>query len=484
MHRADYEEAAANALATIAAAKKQLAQETHGLRVAQAQLLLQQVQLDAFEPLQLSGDEETAATVLAEVKAAAPESPDVVAFQAMLDLASRRPELLELAKQGKLPRLAKDDEGAAAVDATLQAAIAKHQNHAGLWLSQALWNQARHKTSAAIRCFNKAAKLRPNSVTAWLSSARMLREERMFDSALTRAQNGWLFNKDPRLLQEIALALVGLNRLGEAEDYLSVYVRLRPGDKNSAKILSNLLIGRALMLLSDHTKREIVRKLVADALRYNPDETKAHLVLGRLAHQEQKFERAVRHLEKAHQLLPTYDDAREQLTRSLAALGYAAFMNRLDNKATDAWLRCLEIASKDFGDEEVIRRQLKLAWGRIEGRGIEKFTAGKVAESIEDFRRLLKIDPENHWACWLIATAMQGDPNADLDELEALCRKAAAWQKKNKVDASRQSLMLAITLQRKGDEDAAQQIAEEYMQSPDQDADPAVLRALQRLADS
>lgn len=484
MGRADYKEAAANCLAAIAAAKRQLSQEIAAPRIEQLQRDLRQVQLDSFEPLQLCGDEETAAKVLAEVKAEAPESPDVIAFQAMLDLAARRPELLELAKQGKSPRLAGDDAGGAAVDVTLTAALAKHEDHAGLWLSQALWNQARHKTSAAIRCFNKAAQLRPNSVTAWLSAARMMREERMYESALTRAQQGWQHRRDPRLLQEIALALVGLNRLPQAEDYLSAYLKLEPGDEDSAKILSNLLIGRALTSLSDNSKREMVRKLVADALRYNPNETKAHLVLGRLAHQEQDFERAVQHLEKAFELLPTYDDAREQLTRSLAALGYAAFMNRLDDKATDAWLRCLKIAPKDFSDEDAIQRQLKLAWGRIEGRGIDKLVAGKVKEAIEDFRRLLKIDPENHWACWLIANAMQGDPDADLGELEDMGRKAVAWQKKHKLDSSRQTYSLALTFQRKGDENEAQRIAEDYMKAPDKDADPAVLRALQRLADS
>lgn len=484
MGRADYEAAAANALAAIAAAKQQMKREVAAPRIAQLTRDLRQAQLDAFEPLQLSGDEATAADVLAEVKASAPDSPDVIAFEAMLGLAARRPELLALARQGKEPRLSADDSGAALVDDRLQAAIAKHEGHAGLWLSQALWHQARHKTSAAIRCFNKASQLRPNAVTAWLSAARMMREEGMYESALTRAQNGWQHRRDPRLLQEIALSLVGLNRLQEAEEYLSAYVKLKPDDQDSGKILSNLLIGRALQMLADYTKREQVRVLVADALRYNQDEPKAHLVLGRLAHKEQDFVQAVQHLEKAFELMPTYEDARTQLTRSLAALGYAAFMGRDDDRAVAAWLRCLKVAAGDFEDASAVQRQLKLAWGRIEARGIKSLALGKVDDAIRDFRKLLEIDPDQHWAAWLLATAMQGDPDVDLPELERLCRLAVAWQKQNELDASRQIYLLALTLQRRGDEDGAQKLAEDYMKSPDEAAEPAVLRALKRLADS
>jgi len=484
MGRADYRGAADNGLAAIAAAKQQMQREVVAARREQLAKDLQRAQLDAFEPLQLSGEEAKAAEVLAEVQAAAPDAPDVIAFQAMLDLAARRPELLALARQGDKPRLAPDDAGALAVEERLKGALKEHPEHAGLWLSQALWYQARHKTSAAIRCFNKASGFRPNSVTAWLSAARMMREEGMYESALTRAQSGWQHRRDPRLLQEIALSLVGLNRLDEAEEYLSAYMKLEPDDQTSGKILSNLLIGRALQMLSDNDKRAAVRALVDDALRYHPGEPKAHLVLGRLAHREQKFDTAVGHLEKAVEMMPTYADARRHLTRSLAAQGYAAFMNRLDDRAVAAWLRCLEVAPEDFEDASAVQRQLKLAWGRIEARGIESLQAGKVDEAIRDFRKLLEIDPEQHWPAWLLATAMQGDPQADLVELERLCRMAVAWQRKNELDASRQTYLLALTLQRRGDEDGAQKLAADYMQAPDEGAEEAVLRALKRLADS
>jgi len=483
MRTAEYEAAADNAVKAIAAAKTQLAVEGAKPRIEEMTALLRQTQIEAFEPLQLSGDEAQAAEVLAEIKLAAPESPDVIAFQAMLDLSARRPELLALAKAGKAPRLAKDDAGAAAVDATLQAAIAKHPEHSGLWLSQALWHQARHQMSKAIRCFHKASDIKPDSVTAWLSSARMMREEGMYESAYKRALGGFQVNKDPRLLQEVALSLVGLGQLAQAQEYLATYMKLRPDDKDSGRILSNLLIGRALEMLSDNTKRDQVRKAVEDALRFNPNETKAHLVMGRLAHQERRFGVAVQHLEKAHELLPNYADAREQLARSLAAHGYMLLANRDYEKATDAWMRCIEIAPEGF-DVEAVRGQLKSSWERFKERGIDYVADGKVEEAIADYRRCLLIDPDNHMASWLLAISLHTAGDENLTEMEDLCRKAVAWQKGNKEDTSRQVYLLAITLQRRGKEDEAQQIAAEYMQAPHEGAEPAVLRALKQLADS
>lgn len=486
MRRADYKGAAANAMAAIAAAKAQLASESAAPRLALASADLLQIRIDAFEPLQLSGNEFAADEVLAAVKAQAPESPDVIAFQAMRDLAGLRDELLALADAGKAPRLAKDDPRGLAVDVILTAAIKLHENHHGLWLSHALWNQARDQTTAALRCFNKSNQLRPDAVTGWLSAARMLREKSMYESALKYAQDGWQNRRDPRLLQELALSLVGLGQLKEAERYMSAYMQLKPDDKDSGKILANLLIGRAYTLLSDQTQRATVRKLVGDALRYNADETKAHLVLGRLAHEEQKFATAVRHLEVAFALLPTFDDARKQLTRSLAALGFASFMNRQDERAVEAWMRCLEVAPADFdkSDKESIQHQLKLAWGRFEGRGLQRSKQGDIEGAIDDFRSCLKIDPEMHWAAWLLATALQAQKDVDLTELEALCRKALAWQQTNGIDSSRQCYLLATTLQRQGNEDAARKVAIEYMKKPSEAADPKVLKVLKALADS
>ena len=146
-------------------------------------------------------------------------------------------------------------------------------------------------------------------------------------------------------------------------------------------------------------------------------------------------------------------------------------------------MRCLEVAPPEF-DKEAVERQLKLAWNRLEGRGLKRSKKGDIDGAIADFRRCLKIDPEMHWAAWLLATALQARDNVDFVELEDLCRKAVAWQLKNDVDASRQSYLLAMTLQRQGKEDAARDVAIEYLKKPSEDADARVLEVLKALAGS
>ena len=92
------------------------------------------------------------------------------------------------------------------------------------------------------------------------------------------------------------------------------------------------------------------------------------------------------------------------------------------------------------------------------------------------------IDPQQHWAAWLLATALFGEPEVDLAELELLCRQAVAWQQQHDLDASRQVYLLATTLVRKGDAQSARTVAADYLEAPAADAEPQVLAALRQLA--
>jgi hypothetical protein len=94
----------------------------------------------------------------------------------------------------------------------------------------------------------------------------------------------------------------------------------------------------------------------------------------------------------------------------------------------------------------------------------------------------LSLQPDQHWAAWLLATVLHDDPEADLAELEGLCRKAVAWQRRNELDASRQTWLLCATLQRAGKADEVRAVARAYVASPDADAEPAVLAALRAFA--
>lgn len=481
MTDADYERAASQARATVAAAERQLARERAPLRVQQAEELLLRALLDAFEPLRLAGDDDGSESMLRAARQRAPEHPQVIAFGAIRELAALQPELLAKAAAGEAPRLAHDDPRAIAAERRLAAAIDEHPQDANLWLAQALWHRARDQVTAALRCYREATRLKPDEVTAWLGAARMLREKQMYEPAAQYAQDGFQRRPDPRLLQEQALALVGQNRLDDAEQVLSAYMQLRPDDRDAAKILANLLIGRAYTLITDHDKRAEVERLVADALRLHADEHKARLLLGRLAFQDRRFRAAVQHLEIAFDKLPDVPEARQQLTLSLESLGWDEMLRNEPDDAVSAWLRCLEVAPADF-DTDGVRAQLRTHWTRLEQRGVERLQAGDRAGAIEDFRTCLRIDPEQHWASWLLATAQHGQPDVDLAEQERLCRQAVGWQRQHDLDASRQVYLLAHTLTARGEADAAREVANEYLERPSAEAEPAVLAALERFA--
>ena len=67
------------------------------------------------------------------------------------------------------------------------------------------------------------------------------------------------------------------------------YLRVRPEDKDVAKVLANVLIGRAYAKVGEGPDRAEAMRLVERALADNPDEVKAHLVLGRIAKEERRF---------------------------------------------------------------------------------------------------------------------------------------------------------------------------------------------------
>ncbi len=491
---ADYPRAAAEAKAAIAAATAQLARETGAKRRAEATGWLLQCQLAAFEPLRLSGDEHGANAMHDAAKALAPDHPDVVAFGAMRALAACRDELVAMAAAGEPPFLAADDPRALAADAALAAAQAAHPDHAGLACAMAEWARARDQVMAALRHYRRAQAADPTGVAAWLGAARLLREREQWAAAEQYARNGLRARQDPALRQELALALVGQGRLADAELHLEAYVRARPDDEDTAKVLANVLIGRAYAQLGDGvTSRAEVLRTIERALAYHPDNPKAELVLGRITKERAGGERvgsdererllveAVRRFERAYRQLPAYDDARLQYAEALASLGYERLLRRDDDGAAAVWRTCVDVAPDGFETTE-ITAQLERIWKRREADGVAKLQQGDRAAAVAAFRQCLAIRPEQHWAAWLLATALHDAPDTDLAELERLCRLAIAWQERHALDKSKQVLLLATTLARAGRAVDAQSVAADYLNAPQADAKPQVLAALQRLA--
>jgi tetratricopeptide (TPR) repeat protein len=478
---ADYELAALHARGAIAAAEALLASETSPANRARAEAFVLQARLAAFEPLRLAADPGGAERILASVEAAFPDHPDVVAFRALRALEPVTAELVARAAAGLAPVLAEDDPRAVLADRQLADALVQHPDHAQLLVAQASWLRVRGLVLPALRSYLKAQAADPQCVEAWLGAARMLRERENYVDAIRHAQGGLRHRPDPALLQEQALALVGLGRLDDAIVNLEAYLRLRPHDQDAAKVLSNVLSVQAYARLSEGgAPHAEVKKIVERALAYNPKEPRAHLVLGRIAGEQRRYGDAVEHLRRAHRMMPDFEDARQLLAENLSQLGWQRHFGKDDEGAAEAWLECVGVAPPGF-DLTGVHQQLQRIWRLHEERGLSRRKAGDRTGAIADFRRCLQLDPTQHWGAWLLASTLHDQPDADLAEVEALCRQALAGQRQHQLDQSQQVLLLAATLARRGDKAAARALVEAYLKAPDADAKPQVIKALQEM---
>ncbi|MCR9247100.1 MAG: hypothetical protein NXI31_18870 [bacterium] len=481
LQQGKYERAAEQSRNAIAAARQLHEREPEGVRRERAEALFVETLLESFEPLRLAGDEAGAQASYREALAAVPDHPEVVAFGSLLELATVADELRDPAGPRVLP--ADESRVVAAVQA-LDAAMAEHRDHHALAFARASWERVRGDTVQALRFYRKAQAAAPTRVDAWREAARMLRQQAFYESAERYAKDGLRHREDPALRQEWALSLIGLGRLDDAILQLQAYLKARPDDGDAKKILANVLVGRAYARLSDGGSHAEALRIVEQALTLNPDEHKAHLVLGRVARERRKFAEAVVHLEKSHRLLPDFEDAVTMLADSLRDLGMERMLQKDDFGAGDAWLRFLEVAPKSM-DREGVQLQLKALWRRHENRGITALQEQPrdVATAEREFRRCLKLDPDQHWVAWLLAQAIHERPDVDLAELELLLRQAVAWQERHELDASGQVYLLAMTLARRGESDAAEKTAREWLDRGQVDgAQPGVLAALRRLA--
>lgn len=482
MQRADRAAAASHARAAIAAAAAEVDAAASPQRLAQARERLLRTHVAAFAPLRAAHDAAGAEASLRSAREIAPGHPDVVAFEAMLALEPVAAELAALGAAGVPQPLAETDPRGLEVDRRLGAALAAHPGHAMLLVAQASWDRVRGRALAALRNYRRAEDADPTCLEAWLGAAQLLRERESWSDALQHAEGGLRHCNDPTLLQEQALALVGLGRLDDAIVVLERRLAVDPGDADAAKVLSNVLVGRAYARLGEPggSHREAL-KLVERALTWNPKEPRAHVVLGRIAYDLRRFAEAVRHFEQACRIMPDYDEARELLADSLDKLGFERMLARDDDGAADCWLRCLQLGPKQESADG-IRRQLQRIWRQHEQRGLDLRQAGDLAGAEAEFRSCLRIDPQQHWGAWLLATTLQQKEGADLAELERLCREAVAGQQQNGLDRSQQVWLLAHTLQRRGDGAGARAVATAYLAAPDADAKPNVLSALRALA--
>lgn len=477
LYQAHYQEAALCAKAAIDAAERLLQNAAAGLPHEQALAQLQSTLLLSFQPLQLGGDSETARAAATRAQQLWPDAPQVVAFTALLDIGAVEQQLQKDAGSS----VAADDARTAPVLARLQRALADDPRQPGLCYAMGRLQLLFDHQLEALKFFRRAIEADPRKVEAYLAAAMVCLHNNMNEEAVGYARTGLMARNDPQLRYALAMALVAQTRMDDAIDNLELYARMRPKDRDAGRMLSQLLCAKAIAGMGDKPHAELER-LLQQALYYNPDEPRVEVVRGKLCRDRRQFAEAVAHLEKAHDAFPDLEDATLMLAQSYRDLGYSLLLEQKvkdEDGAIAAWQKFLATAPPEI-ETDAVKMQLQAMWARSEKQGVEQLQQGDKAAAAVSFRRCLWILPQQHWASWLLATALYGQPGADLTELERLTKEALQWQQQHQTEKSRQVLLRVLVLQQLHREEQALQVLHDYLAKPDEDADPQVLKLLQQ----
>lgn len=448
--------------------------------------------LDSITPLRLCGRAGEAEAALLRARTLAPDDPGVVAAAVVLEVDALAAELRAAGRDGRRAELSAGDPRAAAIEARLERARARAGGvEPQLELAAALFERLRGSLLAALACYQRAIRMAPHLVEGWLGAAEVCLEGQLWGRAEERARAGILNTGgaagavDPRLRHALARALAGQGRLEDAIVQLESYVAAHPRDRDTARLLSSLLMARAIARLSDaHVTHTELQNLIDRALAVNPQEPRVDLVRARLLRDRGDFAGAVAALDRALAELPDFAEGRDMLAHNLRDLGYQRMMQQDDEAAADAWLRFLGCAPEEMATDAV-RLQLAGVWRRIEAKGLAALQAGDRAAAIAAFRRCLRIDPDLHWAAWLLVGVLLDEPSADPAELDALSGQALRGQERHALDRSKQVAVRALVLERLGRTAEAAALAAAYLAAPEPEAhlpSLALLRALRERA--
>jgi tetratricopeptide (TPR) repeat protein len=320
----------------------------------------------------------------------------------------------------------------------------------------------------------------------WLGAAGVCLDAAIYPEAEKYARQGiaWAVascgvQPDARLLHARSRALAGQGRLDDAIAQLEPHVRSHPKDRDAARLLSSLLMAKAIARLSQPkvTQQEL-QDLIDRALAVNPEEPRVDIVRARLLRDRRQFGPAVEALDRARKALPDFEDLGVMLAENLRDLGYQLVFQKDDDGAAAAWTRFLQFATKEM-PVEAVQAQLHAIWTRAEERGIEAQKRGDLDEAERQFRRCLQIDPAQHWAAWHLAVVLwTKGGRGDTAELDRLSQQALQWCEGHQIERSRQVLLRALVLQRLQQDERARALVDGYLAEPDSDAPAQVLAQL------
>ena len=443
--------------------------------------LLVDTLLASITPLRLAKQDVEAGRAFERCRSLRPGDPRVAAAGILIAV-----EALATAAAGSI--VAIDDARAQQIAQSIAEARATSPDDPQIEYAAALLARVRGQSLAAIAGFRRAAARQPGLVEAWVGAAEVCLERGLAAEAEEYARQAiGLASQasraaDPRLRLCLARALQGQGRLDEAIGSLRDYcdqTGLR--DREAARLLSGLLMHKARMRMVEHDANHAeLQALVDRALHYNASEPGVDLVRAHMLREQRRFAEALVCLDRLRAALPDLEDTPLLLADCLRDLGYERLIAKDDVGAADAWLRCLQVAPREF-ETDAIRLQLKGIWRRQEQKGIAARKDGDEAAAQAAFRLCLRVDPSQHWAAWLLVAGLVEDPAAAPEELDALSLQALDGQRQHGLDASRQVAVRALVLRRASRAQEARSLLDGYLSKPDADAVPEVLDVLRKI---
>lgn len=299
--------------------------------------------------------ERSATRHLEVAREAAPEAPDVLAFDAMLQLSRAVAD----APEGE--PVDADDPRIARADELVQRILEVMPEHFEAHLVAGRIGQLRKQKLEALRHFLAARDAQPFDAQGWVDLCQYYLSVKQVESALREADTAWfeLGVRDPSLLYVRAVALVEGGEWAKAERALADYVDLRPTDRDAARILARLLATRAMARVNEDDPKKI-RALLERARVHNPSEPRLHLVEGQLARAERRFADAIAHLEAARASLPPDPDIVEALTLARIGRGWELKLDTTRDRseaALEVWRQAIAEAPPSV-DVQAVRNLL------------------------------------------------------------------------------------------------------------------------------
>lgn len=443
--------------------------------------LLVETLLASLTPLRAAGERTAAERALDRARSLRPDDPRVAAAESLLEV--------ERVAHDHAAGKPLDEARVQELDARLERVRGtKGGDDAQVAFAQGTLARVVGQRLRAIACFRRAAQKDPLLADAWVAAAEVCLEVPSSQEAEDYARSGIAVAvqtgraADPRLRLCLARALQGQGRLDEAIGSLQDHCEQTKGrDRDAARLLSGLLMHKARMRLSqpDVTAEELQR-LCERALHFRPDEPAVDLVKAKMLRDQRRFADAITALERLQRALPDLEETSTWLAENLRDLGYERLFAKDDVGAAEAWIRFLSTPNEEV-PQEAVRMQVQAIWRRQEQAGIEARKRGDETAARAAFRLCLRLEPERHWAAWLLVAGLVDDPTADPDELDRLSRFALGGQQRHGLDRSRQVVVRALVLRRLSRHDEAASLVRAYLDAPDRDAPVEVLEALRGL---